>query len=105
MNRQAIALAADSAVTIETGEGGQKAWQSANKIFGMSHHRPVAMMIYGGADVMGVPWDTVIKVYRDRLGARSFNHVGEYADDFIAFMEKEKELFPEDLQAQWFEAT
>jgi hypothetical protein len=31
MNRHAVALAADSAVTTETSEGGRKAWQLANK--------------------------------------------------------------------------
>jgi len=83
MNRQGLALAADSAVTIETGEGGRKAWQSANKIFGMSHRHPVAIMIYGGADLLTVPWDTTIKAYRDQLGMTSFPRLTDYTADFI----------------------
>ena len=72
LNRQAVALAADSAVTIETSEGGAKAWPSANKIFGMSHRHPVGVIVYGGADLMGIPWETIVKMYRDQLGQTSF---------------------------------
>jgi hypothetical protein len=104
MNRQGVALAADSAVTIES-EGDRKAWQSANKIFGLSHRHPVGVMVYGGADLMGVPWDTVVKVYRERLGVTSFNTVSEYVDDFLRFLQANRQLFPAREQARWFEGT
>jgi hypothetical protein len=104
MNRQGVALAADSAVTIETSEGGRKAWQSANKIFGMSHRHPVGIMVYGGGDVLGVPWETVIKMYRDQLGHESFGRLSEYADDFVGFLEGNQGLFPRVEQERWFTA-
>jgi hypothetical protein len=105
MNRQAVALAADSAVTIETEEGGRKAWQSAIKIFGMSIRHPVGILIYGNADLLGVPWDTVIKGYRDQLGETSFPTISAYADDFVHFVESNRRFFPPDLQTSWFEAV
>src|SRR4051794_19930188 len=97
MNRQGVALAADSAVTIESA-GNMKAWQSANKIFGLSHNHPLAIMIYGGADVMGVPWDTVIKLYRNELGARALPRVSDYADDFLEFLARRRDLFTAEVQ-------
>ena len=69
MNRQAIALAADSAVTFRE-EKEQKIFTSASKIFTLSKYQPVGVMIYGSASLMGVPWETIIKIYRDRLGPK-----------------------------------
>lgn len=74
MNKEGVALAADSAVTF-TGEAGQKIFPSANKIFTLSKYQPVGVMFYGNADFMGIPWETIIKIFRKRLGAASFQSV------------------------------
>jgi hypothetical protein len=105
MNRQAVALAADSAVTIETSEGDSKAWQSANKIFGLSRHHSVGVMIYGSADFMRVPWETVIKMYRDQLGDQSLKTLADYADDMLAFIAKNRKLFPPKEQSLYVGGT
>ena len=63
MNKEAIALAADSAVTMDQ-ERGQKIFTSANKLFALSKYYPVGIMVYGSASFMGVPWESIIKVYR-----------------------------------------
>ena len=52
MNKQAIALAADSAVTFPQ-EMGRKIFPSASKIFTLSKYEPVGVMIYGNASLMG----------------------------------------------------
>ena len=44
MNKTAIALAADSAVTIGRGK---KIFNTVNKLFTLSKYHPVAIMIYG----------------------------------------------------------
>ena len=54
MNKQAIALAADSAVTFQE-ETGHKIFPSASKIFTLSKYQPVGIMVYGSADFMQVP--------------------------------------------------
>ena len=46
MNKQAIALAADSAVTFQE-ETGHKIFPSASKIFTLSKYQPVGIMVYG----------------------------------------------------------
>jgi len=63
INKEAIALAADSAVTVKISDG-TKIYNSANKLFALSKLHPVGIMIYGNAELTGVPWESLIKVYR-----------------------------------------
>lgn len=81
MNAQAVALAADSAVTF-----GSKVKNTANKIFAMSKFQPIAAMVYNNSDFAGLPWETVIKSYRNNLGPKSFDTVKEYAVDFFDYL-------------------
>ena len=102
MNKQAIALAADSAVTFPQQMGG-KIFTSASKIFTLSKYQPVGVMIYGSASLMEVPWETIIKVYRNELGKETFKTVGDYANNFLFFMAEQNQLFPDDLQDSYVE--
>ena len=63
LNKHAVAIAADSAVTF-----GHKVINSGNKIFTLSKYHPIAIMTYNNASYMGMPWDTIIKLYRRQLG-------------------------------------
>ncbi|MCL4740987.1 MAG: hypothetical protein KJZ54_02180 [Phycisphaerales bacterium] len=81
LNRSAVAMAADSAVTMRLGNR-EKIFPTANKIFALSKHEPVGIMVYGGADFMSVPWETIVKVLRQRLGNTSFQRLTDYADWF-----------------------
>lgn len=86
MNREAVALAADSAVTSQVGVT-PKISSSANKLFALSTHHPVGIMVYGNAFFMGVPWETIVKVYRSTsLPSSGFDTLEEYANDFISFL-------------------
>ncbi len=101
MNGSAVALAADSAVTIGS-DRGQKVFNTVCKLFTMSKHRPVAVMVYGNAQIMAVPWETIIKLYRKKLGRRSFDHLEDYADDFLGFLRGNRALFPAPNQQEYF---
>lgn len=98
MNKEAIALAADSAVTMSFGETGEKVFTSANKLFALSKYQPVGIMVYGSANFMDVPWETIIKVYRNSLGRKKFNTLKEYANHFIGFLDNGNPLFPDSVQ-------
>lgn len=91
MNKQAIALAADSAVTFPKEMGG-KIFPSASKIFTLSKYEPVGVMIYGNASLMDVPWETIIKVYRNHLGKRTLKTISAYAENFLSFLAKNEQL-------------
>jgi len=85
LNKQAVAIAADSAVTI-TGTNGKKILNKANKVFTLSKYHPVGVMIYNSASFMTTPWETIIKVYRKQLGNTSFPTLKEYQENFISFL-------------------
>jgi hypothetical protein len=101
MNKTAIALAADSAVTIEQ-EKGQKIFNTVNKLFTLSKYHPVGIMIYGNANFMDVPWESITKIYRAQLGKNRFSRLQEYAEDFISFLTENTLLFPETGQRDNF---
>jgi hypothetical protein len=87
MNTIGVALAADSAVTIGRGN---KIYNTANKLFALSKYHPIGIMIYGNADYLRVPWETIIKVFRKDLGKKYFNTVEEYAECFMGFLRNNK---------------
>jgi len=86
MNREAVVLAADSAVTI--GDG-QKILNTANKVFMVIPRYPVGLLVYNNATLMGMPWEIIIKEYRDYVIKNSieFSDLEEYAFDFLGFIE------------------
>lgn len=85
INKSAIALAADSAVTIGT-EIGPKIYDTVDKLFRLSRHYPIGIMIHGAVSFLGVPWETIVKEYRDYLGKKNFIKLEEFAEDFIKFL-------------------
>lgn len=101
MNKTAVALAADSAVTI-TNSRNQKIYNSINKLFTLSKYRPVGIMIYGSGQLMGVPWESIIKIYRGRLGKRQYATLKEYSRDFVEYLDGKNSLFPESEQKKYF---
>jgi hypothetical protein len=92
LNKQAVALSADSAFTIDNGSGNNKIFNKANKVFALSKHHPVGVMIYNSATFMSTPWETIIKVYRKQLGNQSFSTLKAYQENFISSL-REKNFY------------
>jgi len=101
MNKLGVALAADSAVTVQT-KTGQKIYNTVNKLFTLSKYEPVGIMIFGNADLMRVPWEALIKLYRTRLGPQKFRTVRDYASDFLRFLERNRLAFTAPEQQKHF---
>lgn len=97
LNKEAVALAADSAVTIDT-EAGRKIFTSVNKLFSLTDHCPIGIMVYGNAVFMGVPWETIIKSYNDWIGENEWDTLEQYGENLIKFLDKGNDLFPSDAQ-------
>lgn len=102
LNRSAVALAADRAVTVDDGK---KIFTDADKIFQLHPDTPVAVMIYGCAEMMGVPWRVIVNSYASALGSRKFGTLREYAKDFLGYVEKSRTFFPDEHQREWFTFT
>lgn len=95
LNKYAAVMAADSAVTYTNGTGEERYTKGGNKIFQLSHHAPIGVMIYDSGSFLGVPWEIVIKDYRVRLGKKTFDTVAEYAADFLDYVRQNDDIFPD----------
>jgi len=84
LNRGAVAIAADSAVTV--GLHGRKIYNTANKLFPLSTVEPVAAMVYGAGSFASIPWETVIKEHRRQLATTSYGSVDEYAEALVGYL-------------------
>ena len=90
MNRNAIAMAADSAVTV----GAHAAiHNSANKLFSLSRVAPISLIIYANATLMTVPVEIIVKQYKRQLSDRVFPKLNDYVDDFMGYIENNSRLF------------
>jgi len=106
MNKLGVALAADSAVTTSS-SGADKVYSSSDKLFQLSDVAPVAIMKSGNANFLGMPWEVLIKAYRQQLGSTTFPRLADYATDFFRFVSKfvraNATVFPQSVQDAWVE--
>ncbi len=101
LNKTAVALAADSAVTL--GGKREKIYNSANKLFSLSKYNPVGIMIYGNAQFMGIPWETIIKTYRTKIGKYAYSELKEYCEDFLKFLSENSSFYSESQKTEYIE--
>jgi len=104
LNKHAIVLGADSAVTTSGAESGQSRYsKSANKIFEITQNGSVAATIYGNSHIDLVPWELAIKLFRRHLGKTTFSKVSEYSTGLLEFLKANDTLFPPGLRSSWVE--
>ncbi len=100
INKSAVAIAADSARTIKSigsnNSPPQKIFNTANKVFALSKYAPLGIMVYNAADLGGVPWETLIKMYREHLKQKKFDYLDHYVDDLFKFLCNNETLFNEE---------
>ncbi|WP_050568399.1 hypothetical protein [Dickeya chrysanthemi] len=100
-NKSAVALAADSAVTISGDNNINKVYNGADKLFALSKHHPIGIMIFGSADLCGIPWEMIIKQFRKKLEKKSFETVEEYAEEFFHFLCESEHIIPQDIRENY----
>lgn len=100
LNKHAVAVAADSAVTI----GGRKVLNSANKIFALSKYEPVAIAIYNNSDLISAPWEVVIKEYRKHLCDKKMQKLEDYVNDFFDYIRTRYYFTEEEEQKEYLAA-
>lgn len=85
LNKTAVALAADSAVTISAGSKEEKIFDSADKLFELCDRNPVGIMIYNGMSFMEAPLPDLIRSFRhnNRVPSKS---VSDIAKNFLKFL-------------------
>ena len=93
MNQRAVALAADSAVTLIDG-GTVAVRNDQRKLFQLLEGRAVGLMFFGVADLMGHPWDQLIEHYQTKVKPGPLPQVRDYAAGFTAMLDNLEEFFP-----------
>ena len=101
MNRVGVALAADSFVTVQAGDS-SKVRDSAMKLFMLSKHCSVGVMVYENSSLLGVPWETIIKLFRQELGRKKLDRLADYGEALIEFLDENTSLFPAEVQDRYF---
>ena len=92
MNQRAVALAADSAVTLIDG-GNVVVRNEQRKLFNLVPGKPVGLMFFGVADMMGHPWDQLVEHYQKHRQP-NFASMREYAASFTNMLDNLEEFFP-----------
>ena len=82
MNKGAVALAADSAVTIN----GKKVRNGVEKLFKLSNDLPMGMMIFGNANFDNIPMETLIKQYSKNADFKSLENIENIQEDFLKYL-------------------
>lgn len=100
LNKSAVVLAADSAVTIGSG-GNAKIFNTANKIFEISDANPIALMVFNRLDYMDLPIEVLAKEYRRKRGQTSFKTVHDCRLDFMQFLENEVAFSADDEKSNF----
>ena len=72
------------------------------KLFTLSKYRPVGVMVYNNASLLGVPMETIIKLFRRRLGKKAYGTLREYGESLIQYLDGNDVLFPNDVQDRYF---
>jgi hypothetical protein len=104
MNRSAVALAADSAITVRYWEHGKQQTRynkSANKLFELSCLNPIGMMIFETANCQGVAWELLAKWFRDQTPPAPCVKLEDYAAAFLGYVEGH-DVFPPEFQKRQF---
>lgn len=93
MTPSAVAMAADSVVTIN----GNKTYEGVNKLFMLSKNPPMGIMIYNNANFLAIPFETLIKDFRQQImDDQTVSTVDDFRDKFKVYLENEpkKNNFP-----------
>ncbi|MGI9435160.1 MAG: hypothetical protein ACR2Q4_10095 [Geminicoccaceae bacterium] len=101
MNKNGVAIATDSVVTVATSDG-PKSYNTINKLFRFSATEPIAIMVYGSVEFAQLPWETLILHHRNQLGERRLATVEDYANEFLDYLRR-VDLTEEDQSSMFLE--
>ncbi|MFM9972658.1 MAG: hypothetical protein ACKVQK_30130 [Burkholderiales bacterium] len=105
MNQNAVALAADSAMTVRrwvNGERQTRYFKGSNKIFQISNYHPVGLMVFGSANVQQIAWELIVKEFRAHLKSTSFQSLNGYAEALFDYIRQHPMFFPAERRVNIF---
>jgi hypothetical protein len=87
MNASAVAMAADTAVSIPYGTG-TKTYTRARKLLSMHETQPVAVMVWDAPGHLSLPWEVIVGEFRKKHPA-VLNELDQYVEAFFDFVDTE----------------
>lgn len=96
LNKSAVALAADSAVTISAGSDQQKIFDSEDKLFELTSSNAIGVMINNTMHFMEAPLSVLIKKFRE--DSPKFKTVEKAAQSFLSYLNDFVEKSPQRIQ-------
>lgn len=96
LNKTAVALATDSAVTISSGRKEHKIFDSADKLFELSEANPIGIMIYNGMSFVEIPLPSIIR--RFRKNCSNSKSVEDCAISFLNYLNDAGVQTPDEIQ-------
>lgn len=102
LNKQGVAIAADSAVTRTRGYQ-SKVTKNGNKMIRVSNVVPISVMITGNAGFLNNPWDIIIRKYRQEQGDIDFPTVEAAVENMLGYVAQNEALWNPVSQNRWIE--
>lgn len=94
INRSAVTLATDSAVTLSV-HGQDKIYNCADKLFELSDQDPIGIMVYNNLEYMGIPFEVAIKKFRHQFANDHYVSVEAAAEAFFKYLQHDLAPDPE----------
>lgn len=85
LNRTAVALAADSIVTL-VGPRGAKTFDSAEKIFELVRQQPIGLMIYNNSQFVNAPLEVITRRFREHHAKTRFTSLVQVWPEFRSYL-------------------
>ena len=92
LNINGVVLAADSALTMGNIEN-FKIFNSGNKIFTLGSNHSVGIMIFGNIDFMGIPWEVIVKGFKNKIGDKPLDEMQDYCTEFFNYVANMDEIY------------
>ena len=101
INKQGVAIAADSAVTRTLGNKGTKYTKNGSKMLRLSNAVPVSVMLTGNGAYIENPWDVIVRRYRQQRGDIEHPTVESCMHDFFAYIADTPIFWNDDVINEW----
>jgi len=93
LNTRCVALAADSAITINSKKGYSKIYNYANKIFSLSPDHAIGIMIFDNSQFLGLDWEIIISGFQKHISGQKISKLYDLEEKFIDYIISQKDFF------------
>lgn len=93
LNTRCVALAADSAITINSKKGHTKVYNYAKKIFSLSPDHAIGIMIFDNSQFLGLDWEIIISGFQKYISKQKVAKLHDVEEEFLKYIVSQAEFF------------